>query len=51
MTWRNGIYLVDTWRAVEFTATAQQLAAEHPDLRLEVTGPWPPYSFVDRQDP
>lgn len=45
----NGVYLVDRWRAVEFTATAQQLAAEHATLRVEVTGPWPPYSFVDRE--
>jgi hypothetical protein len=46
----NGIYLVDSWRAVEFTATVQQLAAEHATLRMEITGPWPPYSFVDRED-
>jgi hypothetical protein len=46
----NGVYLLDTDRAAEFTATARDLIAQHSMLRGQVTGPWPPYSFVDRQD-
>jgi hypothetical protein len=46
----NGIYLLDADRAAEFTSIARQFAAEHAALRVEVTGPWPPYSFVDRDD-
>jgi hypothetical protein len=46
----NGVYLLDAARAAEFAAIAQSLIGEHAALRAEVTGPWPPYSFVDRQD-
>jgi len=46
----NGIYLLDADRAAEFSSIARQFAAEHVALRVEITGPWPPYSFVDRDD-
>ena len=46
----NGIYLLDADRAAEFSSMARQFAAEHGTLRVEITGPWPPYSFVDRDD-
>jgi Gas vesicle synthesis protein GvpL/GvpF len=46
----NGVYLLDTDRAAEFAASARDLIAQHSMLRGQVTGPWPPYSFVDRQD-
>ena len=46
----NGIYLLDADRAAEFASVARQFAAEHGTLRVEITGPWPPYSFVDRDD-
>jgi gas vesicle protein GvpL/GvpF len=44
----NGAYLVDSDRAAEFRALAAELGEGHRvrGLRLEVTGPWPPYSFV-----
>lgn len=42
----NGTYLVDDRAGSEFTAVVQQAAAGHPGLRLELTGPWPPYSFA-----
>jgi gas vesicle protein GvpL/GvpF len=44
----NGAYLVDTARAGEFRALATELGERHAasGLRVEVTGPWPPYSFV-----
>ncbi|MGK8501001.1 GvpL/GvpF family gas vesicle protein [Nocardia asiatica] len=42
----NGTYLVDDDRADDFAATVTALGAEFPGIRLELTGPWPPYSFA-----
>ncbi|MFG3598623.1 GvpL/GvpF family gas vesicle protein [Micromonospora chersina] len=42
----NGAYLVDRDRWDGFAALARELAEGHPEVRLELTGPWPPYSFV-----
>ncbi|WP_406238641.1 GvpL/GvpF family gas vesicle protein [Nocardia sp. NBC_01009] len=42
----NGTYLVDDDRTDDFTATVTMLGAEFPGVRLELTGPWPPYSFA-----
>ncbi|WP_040790005.1 GvpL/GvpF family gas vesicle protein [Nocardia paucivorans] len=42
----NGTYLVDDERADDFAATVDALGAEFPGVRLELTGPWPPYSFA-----
>jgi hypothetical protein len=42
----NGAYLVDDVRAADFEELVVQLRADHPGVRLEVTGPWPPYSFA-----
>jgi hypothetical protein len=44
----NGAYLVDRERAAEFRARAAELGERQRDrgLHLEVTGPWPPYSFL-----
>jgi hypothetical protein len=42
----NGAYLVDLTALDDFTAQVGALAGRHPGLRLELTGPWPPYSFV-----
>lgn len=46
----NGVYLLDTERADEFSGVARKLTGEHTGLRVDITGPWPPYSFVDRQE-
>jgi hypothetical protein len=46
----NGIYLVDAGQAGLFASIAQHFAAGNAALRVEVTGPWPPYSFADRQE-
>lgn len=45
----NGAYLVDGTRDEEFTGAVHELAREHTALRLELTGPWPPYSFATVQ--
>ncbi|WP_207915600.1 GvpL/GvpF family gas vesicle protein [Micromonospora sp. 15K316] len=42
----NGAYLVDASSAAGFAGLVEALAERHPELRLELTGPWPPYSFV-----
>jgi hypothetical protein len=42
----NGAYLVDAERADGFAAAVRRLAARRGDLRVELTGPWPPYSFA-----
>jgi hypothetical protein len=46
----NGVYLLDAERAAAFTGIAQNLVEAHAALRAQLTGPWPPYSFVDRHD-
>jgi Gas vesicle synthesis protein GvpL/GvpF len=40
-------YLVDDGRVAEFRARADELAARHEQLQVLVTGPWPPYNFVE----
>jgi hypothetical protein len=42
----NGAYLIDRAGLDGFSALVGELADRHPELRLELTGPWPPYSFV-----
>lgn len=42
----NGAYLAGSEAADEFAAMVRQLAEQHPAIRLELTGPWPPYSFA-----
>jgi hypothetical protein len=40
-------YLVDRSAVTAFRGLVQQLQAEHRNLSVLCTGPWPPYSFVD----
>jgi hypothetical protein len=42
----NGTYLVDDEHTDDFAATVAALGDEFPGIRLELTGPWPPYSFA-----
>jgi hypothetical protein len=42
----NAAYLVDDGRADDFAAMVEALAEQYPSVRLELTGPWPPYSFA-----
>jgi hypothetical protein len=42
----NAAYLLDSARGEEFATAVAALADQHPGLRLELTGPWPPYSFA-----
>jgi hypothetical protein len=41
-----GSYLVAQDAVDGFRSHAEALANRHPDLRVVVTGPWPPYSFT-----
>jgi hypothetical protein len=40
-------YLVDAVAVEDFRRHAQSIAARHEDMQIHLTGPWPPYSFVD----
>ncbi|MFF0813753.1 GvpL/GvpF family gas vesicle protein [Rhodococcus sp. NPDC003318] len=42
----NGTYLVDEERTAEFTDAVTDSDRAHDRLRLELSGPWPPYSFT-----
>jgi Gas vesicle synthesis protein GvpL/GvpF len=41
----NAAYLVDNGGTREFTRTVAELDSEQDAVRLQLTGPWPPYSF------
>jgi hypothetical protein len=46
----NAAYLLDAADGASFTAAVAGQATAHPELRIELTGPWPPYSFVGDDD-
>jgi hypothetical protein len=45
----SAAYLVEVERWNEFTAQVEELGRDSSELRFEVTGPWPPYDFVQMQ--
>jgi Gas vesicle synthesis protein GvpL/GvpF len=49
----NAAYLVDAECAEQLAALARRLEADAPGARVEVTGPWAPYSFAlpDGEEP
>ncbi|MEV5947869.1 GvpL/GvpF family gas vesicle protein [Streptomyces sp. NPDC051993] len=46
----NDAYLVPDADALRFRTDIEQAAREFPDIRIEVTGPWAPYSFAMTPD-
>jgi hypothetical protein len=42
----NAAYLVDDERGEDFASVVAALAERYPSVQLELTGPWPPYSFA-----
>lgn len=46
----NDAYLLAHETAAQFRTRALQVAQELPGVRIEVTGPWAPYSFADPPD-
>ncbi|MFE0878308.1 GvpL/GvpF family gas vesicle protein [Streptomyces smyrnaeus] len=47
----NAAYLVPRERAEEFVGRVEQLGAHDPAVRVELTGPWAPYSFAASDAP
>lgn len=41
----NSAFLVDDQRMSEFRQLVAELGEQGPEIRLDLTGPWPPYSF------
>lgn len=46
----NAAYLVDDAAEREFARTVAALDHEHESVRLQLTGPWPPYSFSSLEE-
>ncbi|HEY2550596.1 MAG TPA: GvpL/GvpF family gas vesicle protein [Streptosporangiaceae bacterium] len=46
----NATYLLDECQAANFAAAVAVLGQEQSCLRLDLTGPWPPYSFAEVGD-
>ena len=46
----NAAYLLCGDRTAEFVAAAHALAGARAGVRVDLNGPWPPYSFVDQLD-
>lgn len=46
----NDSFLVPRAGAEDFAASVSACREQFPDVRLEVSGPWPPYSFVGREE-
>ena len=46
----NAAYLLPAGDSGSFAAAVAAETAAHPELRIELTGPWPPYSFVGNDD-
>jgi Gas vesicle synthesis protein GvpL/GvpF len=42
----NAAYLLDDERGGDFASVVAALAERYPGVQLELTGPWPPYSFA-----
>ena len=42
----NAAYLLAADGAADFKAAVAAQATAHPELRIDMTGPWPPYSFA-----
>jgi hypothetical protein len=42
----SSAFLVEKTAWVEFIQRAEDLAAAHGDLSVDITGPWAPYDFV-----
>jgi len=45
----NAAYLLGQSEGTGFADAVAAAAAAHPELRVELTGPWPPYSFAGEE--
>jgi hypothetical protein len=46
----NMAYLLDDERVEEFLALVRDIDGRSSGIGVEVTGPWPPYSFIDADE-
>ena len=46
----NAAYLVDDERAEDVRTAVTHLAGQRPEIRLQLTGPWAPYSFATEEE-
>lgn len=46
----NMAYLLDNEQVEEFLAVVRDIDGRTPGIDVEVTGPWPPYSFIDTDE-
>lgn len=46
----NAAYLVDDERGEDFASVVTAMAERYPGVKLELTGPWPPYSFAANEE-
>ena len=46
----NGAYLVDQSAAEQWRSTVETIDRENPRARVELQGPWPPYSFATLEE-
>jgi hypothetical protein len=46
----NAAYLVDDDRADDFRAAVRRMGELRPEIRLQLTGPWAPYSFATEEE-
>jgi hypothetical protein len=42
----HGAYLVHDRRRASFEAAVEELREQHPEARVDLAGPWPPYHFT-----
>lgn len=47
----NGTYLLDETQAPRFREAVSGLGERHAHIRVEIGGPWPPYSFSSLEGP
>ncbi len=45
----NASFLVDRDKINDFSGEVEQLGNKYPDIKIQYSGPWPPYNFVDIQ--
>jgi hypothetical protein len=45
----NTSFLIDRDKINDFSSEVEQLGNKYPDLKIQYSGPWPPYNFVDIQ--
>ena len=45
----NTSFLIDRDKINDFSSEVEQLGDQYHDLKIQYSGPWPPYNFVDIQ--